>query len=959
MHPGRGPGRLRVARFYGRRGATSTPAWTEIEPFESGTVGSTIPTTGYGILDGGNNGTGTVTVDNAWTAEGGQSMKVDVTTSSAFNRFVNVADGGLHGVPRLWVVGSFRLSAIPTIAFTPLFSLRLGATNLAQVGVTSGGVVRVRNNITGVADTVTVVQPGVGYTVGWFTDALAGTQTLRLFEPGGDLIETVLGVYTQGLIDNLNWGFIQAPGIAMTGWWDRVGYSTVAEFGPPQGVDRTLVVPSRALWAAVTHSRPVWARPGQVETVPDAAAVADVPAAAPAGGWRRDSAPPQTPRLSVVGLLDSALLESPILGGAETGKRATPLPATGWSRVKAVQADQSTSADADLPPSGVPPTRLSPATHARPGWQRPAVAEPAPDDVAVDVPAAELMAGWRRDPTPAQQSRAPVVGLLEQALLEGGLLGAATTGLRAGVPASHAPRVWQAQQPLRAATSPGLLDSALLEAPLLRPGTTAAAARLAQVQSLPPRPVIPDDVAGLDPTSLTRANITAATHRRDQATRQRTVPDPALLGAALLEDPLIGGATTGLRAGVPATHADRRETVPPRVSLADQSTPDAVDYDPTTAPAARTVTPHLRTGWVRPWAAQADQATQAVDYDPTLAPPARTVTPHLRPNWSRAEQAQADQSATPVDYDPTLAPRALPGAWRDYWTRPAQPRADQSTIPADVDPTTSPDRWPRLAPATHTRPGWARTNAAGADQSTPAADVPHAADRWHLPATHARPGWARAAPGLADQSTADVPHGLDRWHQPVTHSRPGWARPTVLGVDQSTTADIPHGLDRWHQPATHSRDKTTVQRAYLSDPGLLATALLEPPLLVDTRPRSWLRPGSQPTRPAVYAPPTPAPDADPLTLTGQVAGRARTPATHAARPVLRWARLALVDVGVPSVSGQAWSAWETDPQASHDTGTPGTGTWETDSTGTWDTDTVGSTGTWDTDPGPSWEDDRP
>jgi hypothetical protein len=120
-------------------------------------------------------------------------------------------------------------------------------------------------------------------------------------------------------------------------------------------------------------------------------------------------------------------------------------------------------------------------------------------------------------------------------------------------------------------------------------------------------------------------------------------------------------------------------------------------------------------------------------------------------------------------------------------------------------------------------------------------------------------------------------------------------------ADQSTTGDVPAGQIRWHQPATHSRDKTTVQRAYLSDPGLLDTALLEQPLLGDTQPgvrRAWVRGAPLPPRFPGSPAPAPGPDADPLTLTGQTLLKTLTPATHGPRPVLRWQRTPLVDVGV-------------------------------------------------------------
>jgi hypothetical protein len=256
------------------------------------------------------------------------------------------------------------------------------------------------------------------------------------------------------------------------------------------------------------------------------------------------------------------------------------------------------------------------APRARQGQQRsysdpsllsPAVTVPGPPaqrTIAVrDYGEAQWQQSSRRDPL-----------LLTTALLENELLGGAETITRVTSPATNAPRWWMPQQPSREAFTPGLLDTAELEDALLagdihRHGHPAIYTDRREMPQQ--RPYISDP--GLLATALlegvllgsgdTIRHLTWFTDRR-AVPQQRVYNDPTLLATALLEGVLLGGGDTARHAffitdrrqvpqqparndfagatladpitllgdrwrrlAVPATHADRRETVPQRIAL--------------------------------------------------------------------------------------------------------------------------------------------------------------------------------------------------------------------------------------------------------------------------------------------------------------------------------------------------------------------------------------------------------
>ena len=215
-----------VGRF---RGQPANPQFSEIESFSGGTNGAAVGVND-GILDGGTTGTGTWVYDGAVYADSPMGTRIDVTTSSAFNRLIGIAPGA---VSQLYAIASFRLSAIPTV-ITPLLTVRLGATNVAQITITTTGTIRQRDNLTGVGDTTTTVALNRWYTISWWLSVSAAQQSTRLYDDTSTLVETIApGAFTGGPVDTVNFGFIGAPGIALTGWFDRVGYSTVDWLPPP------------------------------------------------------------------------------------------------------------------------------------------------------------------------------------------------------------------------------------------------------------------------------------------------------------------------------------------------------------------------------------------------------------------------------------------------------------------------------------------------------------------------------------------------------------------------------------------------------------------------------------------------------------------------------------------------------------------------------------------------------
>lgn len=181
---------------------------------------------------------------------------------------------------------------------------------------------------------------------------------------------------------------------------------------------------------------------------------------------------------------------------------------------------------------------------------------------------------------------------LGTAQLENELLGGAETITRVTSPVTNAPRWWMPQQPARQGYTPGLLDSAQLEGPLLagdirRHGHAAIYTdrrEMPQQRTYISDPSFYPTVPPTDPLTLAYGAggtywllyNTAAVEadRRESPQQRRYVSDPGLLGTALLEDALLGGATTVQRL---TWFTDRREVPQQRPYISDPA------FYPTTA----------------------------------------------------------------------------------------------------------------------------------------------------------------------------------------------------------------------------------------------------------------------------------------------------------------------------------------------------------------------------------------
>jgi hypothetical protein len=282
----------------------------------------------------------------------------------------------------------------------------------------------------------------------------------------------------------------------------------------------------------------------------------------PAVYWDRRQAPTQPARRSPVGLLDTALLEDPLLAGVD-------------QRRLSVYVDRRS----------VPQQRPNVSD---PNLLAPAVADiPAPNPVDVG-------AYTDRRAVPAQRRYLSQPGLLDSALLENELLGGADTSKRINLPATHATRWWMPQQPPRSGNSPGLLDDALLEPPLLGGDVRRhrAAAGYWDRREVPQqRPYVSDPsfyptVAPTDPLTfawgvgghywLIYNQAAMLVDRREMPQQRLYESDPSLLSSALLEPPLLGGDVR--RQYAAAAYTDRRQPAQPRPYLSVPQLDDLLGY---------------------------------------------------------------------------------------------------------------------------------------------------------------------------------------------------------------------------------------------------------------------------------------------------------------------------------------------------------------------------------------------
>lgn len=291
---------------------------------------------------------------------------------------------------------------------------------------------------------------------------------------------------------------------------------------------------------------------------------------------------------------------------------------------------------------------------------------------------------------------------------------------------------------------------------------------------------------------------------------QRERRDLSLLSTALLENVLLGGAETPKRVNVPATHVDRRE-VPQQRLL--ESVPGLLDTALLEVPS------------------------------PGPSQPAAT---HLRPNWLRVAGPKADQSSSAaVAFDPTQA--GYGATWR-WWRDPAIPaQRDRKSATGFLDPglLEIPPPPPAQPAVTHLRVNWLRLPGPMFDQSSAAVitgfDPTQAgygtAWRWRRDPYPPTQRQYVSAYTLLDTALLEneLLGGAGTWLREIfaaayTDRRevPTQRGPlsTIDAVTGSDPTQAGYAPGRWWRDPSQPR-----QRYYVSDPSLLATALLENELL--------------------------------------------------------------------------------------------------------------------------------
>lgn len=288
--------------------------------------------------------------------------------------------------------------------------------------------------------------------------------------------------------------------------------------------------------------------------------------------------------------------------------------------------------------------------------------------------------------------------LLASAQLENELLGGAGTAQRYQTAASNGPRQWMPQQPVRQGYTPGLLDVAELENELLGgaeiakrnlPATHADRREVPQQRSYISDPSAYPTTAPTDPLTLAwgvggplwwlYSTAAAQVDRREVPRQRGYISDPALLVTALLEGPLLGGADDVRRRAGPA-YADRRETVPSRLS------PDPAFFGP---PGADPLTVAAGLGgdlWRR--------------YNTPVTHDDRRETASQPPRWTLYFDAGPDVPPLTLSY----------GAGGDLWHRANWRRPARSWWPTQATfPTMSTCITPRPTGGTTIRPAGGTT----------------------------------------------------------------------------------------------------------------------------------------------------------------------------------------------------------------------------------------------------------
>lgn len=145
-----------------------------------------------------------------------QSCRFDTNTGGS----VTTADRTITSSSYVVLGSYFRWnsgSTGPTSNFTVVSAIG-GGTNRAQIQITTGGLLRIRNNVTQVAISGTALTTNDWYRLEWELNYTGTTQTLRIFvgndihnDPAG-YTEQLSGTFNTAAIDTFRCGFVSNPG---------------------------------------------------------------------------------------------------------------------------------------------------------------------------------------------------------------------------------------------------------------------------------------------------------------------------------------------------------------------------------------------------------------------------------------------------------------------------------------------------------------------------------------------------------------------------------------------------------------------------------------------------------------------------------------------------------------------------------------------------------------------------
>jgi hypothetical protein len=207
----------------------------EIENFEAGSNGAAFGLSD-GIIDSGTDGggaNGSWIYSNEFPRAGSLGTKLEITVGSSWSRQLNVGPDGALGAARddCYMQAAVRFSTVTPGVTVPFMQARRSdatVTAQAQIALVDGGIFRIRNPFTGVGDLATPALPNTDYIFQWRVNQRTQTQQVRLYGPGGALLEETAPLTFTGLAyDQFTHGALISPvNVPFTAWFDWIGYRT-------------------------------------------------------------------------------------------------------------------------------------------------------------------------------------------------------------------------------------------------------------------------------------------------------------------------------------------------------------------------------------------------------------------------------------------------------------------------------------------------------------------------------------------------------------------------------------------------------------------------------------------------------------------------------------------------------------------------------------------------------------